>query len=485
MTARSIGLAFGPLAFALTALTAPPAGMSGEAWLIAGLVVWVAAWWVTEAIPLTATALLPFVVLPLSGVMTARETASAYYAPILFLLLGGAFIALAIERTGLHRRLSLAILNAIGTSGGQTRLLLAFMVSAALLSMLISNTSTALIMMPMALAVLSAGAGSDLASSSEAVGKQDGLSGALPMGIAFAASIGGLGTIVGSPTNGIAVALLDDMIGLQISFADWMVFGLPIVIVGIPIAAVLIAKVQDVTAHPFDVASARQAIHDDAPWSSAEKRLVPVIAITFVLWMSQRWVAPYLPPNSWTDGTIAIIAALALFLLPDGSRENGKGRPMLKWDEANRAPWDVIMMFGGGLALAAGMQASGLAEWLGNALLPLEAVPLLLVALAIVAMVVLVTEFASNVATASAIIPVVASLAAALGLGEQAILLAMPAALAASWGFILPAGTGPNAIAWSTGRLKIQRLVKAGALLDIVGIFLIVFMVWGVAAIAS
>ena len=425
MTARSIGLAFGPLAFALTALTSPPAGMSSEAWLIAGLVVWVAAWWVTEAIPLTATALLPFVVLPLSGVMTARETASAYYAPILFLLLGGAFIALAIERTGLHRRLSLAILNVIGTSGGQTRLLLAFMVSAALLSMLISNTSTALIMMPMALAVLSAGAGSDLASSSEAVGKQDGLSGALPMGIAFAASIGGLGTIVGSPTNGIAVALLDDMIGLQISFADWMVFGLPIVIVGIPIAAVLIAKVQDVTAHPFDVASARRAIHDDAPWSSAEKRLVPVIAITFVLWMSQRWVAPYLPPNSWTDGTIAIIAALALFLLPDGSRENGKGRPMLKWDEANRAPWDVIMMFGGGLALAAGMQASGLAEWLGNALLPLEAVPLLLVALAIVAMVVLVTEFASNVATASAIIPVVASLAAALGLGEQAILLAM------------------------------------------------------------
>lgn len=158
---------------------------------------------------------------------------------------------------------------------------------------------------------------------------------------------------------------------------------------------------------------------------------------------------------------------------------------MLKWDEANRAPWDVIMMFGGGLALAAGMQASGLAEWLGNALLPLEVVPLLVIALAIVAMVVLITEFASNVATASAIIPVVASFAAALGLGEQAILLAMPAALAASWGFILPAGTGPNAIAWSTGRLKIQRLVKAGALLDLIGIFLIVFMVWGIAAVVG
>ncbi|QFT78749.1 DASS family sodium-coupled anion symporter [Erythrobacter sp. THAF29] len=472
MTARRIGLIVGPLAFAITLLTPAPGGMSAEAWLVAGLVVWMAAWWMTEAIPLTATALLPFIWLPLGGVMTARDTASAYYAPILFLLLGGAFIALAIERTGLHRRLSLAILKAIGTSGGQTRLLLAFMISAAILSMLISNTSTALIMMPMALAVL-AGGGAEQAAETE------GLYGALPMGIAFAATIGGLGTIVGSPTNGIAVALLDDMIGLQISFADWMVFGLPIVIIGVPLAALIISRVQQVASHPFDVAAARNAIDDHAPWSSAEKRLVPIIAITFALWMSRRWVAPYLPENSWTDGTIAIIASVALFLLPDGT-----GRPMLKWSEADRAPWDVIMMFGGGLALAAGMQASGLAEWLGDALLPLEAVPLAIVALAIVAMVVLITEFASNVATASAIIPVVASLAAALGLGEAAILLAMPAALAASWGFILPAGTGPNAIAWSTGHLKIERLVQAGLVLDLIGIGLIVGMVWLIAGIA-
>lgn len=475
MTARAIGLVLGPLAFAVTALTAPPAGMAEPAWLVAGLVIWMAAWWMTEAIPLTATALLPFIVLPLSGVMGAKDTASAYYAPILFLLLGGAFLALAIERTGLHRRLSLAILNTIGSGGGQTRLLLAFMTSAAILSMLISNTSTALIMMPMALAILSAGG----IAQTEDGPNTEGLSGALPMGIAFAASIGGLGTIVGSPTNGIAVALLDDMIALKIGFADWMAFGLPVVFVGIPLAAFIIAKVQRVAEHPFDVAAARTAIDDHTAWSSAERRLVPIIAITFVLWMSQRWVAPYLPADSWTDGTIAILASLALFLLPDGT-----GRPMLEWKEANRAPWGVIMMFGGGLALAAGMQASGLAEWLGNALLPLEVVPLVVIALAIVAMVVLVTEFASNVATASAIIPVIASLAAALGLGEQAILLAMPAALAASWGFILPAGTGPNAIAWSTGRLTIGRLVKAGAVLDLLGIFLIVAMVWAVATVA-
>jgi sodium-dependent dicarboxylate transporter 2/3/5 len=296
------------------------------------------------------------------------------------------------------------------------------------------------------------------------------------MGIAFAASIGGLGTLVGSPTNAIAAGLLDNMIGLEISFARWMMFGLPIVIIGIPIAALIIARVQHAKDEPFDVAAAREAISDDEPMGPAQKRVLIIVAVTFAAWMSRLWLAPLLPGGSWTDGTIAILASLALFLLPDGT-----GRPLLVWAEADRAPWGVIMMFGGGLALAAGMSASGLAQWLGDALLPLEALPLFVIALAIVAMVVLITEFASNVATASAIIPIVASLAAALGLGEQAILLAMPAALAASWGFVLPAGTGPNAIAWGTGRLRIGRLVKAGLVLDMIGIFMITAMVWGIA----
>ena len=466
MTAKQIGFAAGLAAFALTLVFPAPAGMPAQAWMVAGLVVWMAAWWMTEAIPLTATALLPFVVLPFAGVLTAKETAAAYYAPILFLILGGAFIALAIERTGLHRRLSLAILKMVGSGGGQSRLLLAFMMSAALLSMLISNTSTSLIMMPMALAVL---AGGGLAAD-----EQEGLAGALPMGIAFAASIGGLGTIVGSPTNGIAVALLDNMIGLQISFAQWTAYGLPIVLVGIPIAAFIIARVQRVASHPFDVGAARAAIDTHAAWTAPEKRLVPLIGITFVLWMTAPLLQSYLPDGSLTDGTIAIVAGILLFVLPDGT-----GRPLLVWKEADRAPWGVIMMFGGGLALAAGMGASGLAEWLGNALLPLSAVPLIVTALAIVAMVVLITEFASNVATASAIIPVVASLTVAMGVDP--VLLAMPAALAASWGFMLPAGTGPNAIAWSTGHIRLPRMVGAGVILDIVGVFLIVGLVWAVA----
>ena len=479
MTLRQIGLIFGPMAFTLTALLPPPAGMPPGAWLVAGLVVWMAAWWMTEAVPLSVTALLPFIILPLSGVASAEETAADYYSPILFLLLGGAFIALAIERTGLHRRLSLAILRLVGTSGGPARLLLAFMISSALISMFISNTSTALIMMPMALAVLDGGAppsssGCEAQPQAEPVGYQEGLFGALPMGIAFAASIGGLGTIVGSPTNAISVGMLDNIAGVRIGFAQWSLYGVPLVVLSIPLAAWIIARVQQVAAHPFDIAAARAAIMSNAGWSSAERRLAALFALTFAGWVTQPLVAPLLPPGAWSDGSIAAIAALALFLLPDGT-----GRTLLLWDEAKAAPWSVIFMFGGGLALAGGMQASGLTDWLGEALLPLEHWPLILVALAVTALVIVVTEFASNVATATGIIPVVAALVVALG--ADPVLLALPAALAASWGFMLPAGTGPNAIAWATGRIRIERVVVAGALLDIAGVFLIVGVVWGIA----
>lgn len=474
MTARKIGLFSGLLAFILTHIVAPPAGMDSGAWVVAGLVALMAAWWMTEAVPLPVTGLLPFIVLPLAGVMDAKTTASTYYSDIIFLLLGGAFIALTIERTGLHRRLALFLLKTVGRGGSEFRLLLAFMAAAAVLSMLISNTSTALIMMPVALAVLAGGEARD--GTSEAPVPQDGLSGALPMGIAFAASIGGIGTLVGSPTNAIAVGLIDEILGVRISFAQWSAFGLPVVLLGVPLAAWLIARTQRIAEHPFDLSAAHAAVEAQHDWSSAELRLVPIIAVTFLLWMGQPLLEPLLPAGALTEGSVAIAASLALFLLPDGT-----GRTLLAWNEADRAPWGVLLMFGGGLALAAGMSKSGLAAWLGQQLLPLEVLPLIVIACVAVALVIVVTEFASNVATASGIIPVVAALAAALGVDP--VLLAMPAAIAASWGFILPAGTGPNAIAWATGRIRIGRLVGAGLALDLVGIFLIVGMVWMIAAI--
>ncbi len=466
MDMRKIALMAGPLGFALTLLLAPPAGMPATAWITAGLVWWMAVWWMTEAMPLSATAMLPFILLPLTGVADANKTAGSYYSPIMFLFIGGAFLALAIERTGLHRRLALAMLAHAGTS--PLRLLLAVMAATASISTMISNTSTALIMMPMALAIL--------ASGGVKPGDTEGMAGALPMGVAFAATLGGFGTIVGTPTNAIAVALLDRTLGVKISFIEWSLFGMPIVLVGVPLAAFIIARVHRLSHDTFDPAGARAAIEHSVAWTLPERRLLPVFALAVLAWITLPLTEPLFPKGGLTDGTIAAIAGLSLFVIPDGT-----GRPLLVWKEANRAPWDVVLMFGGGLSLAMGMDVSGLSTWLGTAMLPLAAVPLPIVALVLVAFVIVVTEFASNIAAASGVMPVVAALCGALH--ADPLLLALPAALAASWGFMLPAGTGPNALAWATGHIAMPRVLRAGLMLDLAGTLLIVAVVWSMASI--
>lgn len=468
MTAQRIGFWLGLASFALTIFLPAPQGMPTAAWPAAGLVMWMALWWMTEAIPLYATALLPFLVLPLTGIADAAKTASAYYSPIMFLFIGGAFLALTIERTGLHRRLAMFIMR----FGGQTpwRLLLGVMTATALLSTIISNTSTALIMMPMALAILAAGGVQP--------GETRGMAGALPMGIAFAASIGGLGTMIGTPTNALAAGLLERTLGVKITFLEWSLYGMPIVILGVPLAALIIARVQRLGGDGFDPVAARGAIAHSLGWTAPERRLVPIVLLAFALWVSLPWLETLFPKGGLTDGTIAALVGISLFVLPDGT-----GRRMLTWPEANRAPWDVVLMFGGGMSMAMGMTESGLAGWLGTMLLPLASVSLPVMALILVAFVILVTEFASNIAAASGIMPVVVALVGAFH--ADPILLALPAAIAATWGFMLPAGTGPNAIAWATGHITMPRMIRAGLMLDLAGVFLIVGAVWGVAALLS
>jgi sodium-dependent dicarboxylate transporter 2/3/5 len=451
-------------AFTIMLLLPAPAGMPPAAWQTTALVVLMATWWMTQALPLTATALLPFLAFPLFGIMTASETAGAYYSPILFLVLGGAIIALAIERTGLHRRLALAIVTRGGSS--PAAMLFAFMAATAILSLIVSNTATTLIMIPIAVAMLTA--------AKVEPGHTDGFAGALAMGIAFAASVGGLGTLVGSPTNAIAAGIIERSTGLRIDFLTWAIYGLPLVAVSIPLCWYILMKVQRVQPTDFDPATALAGIGECGVWSTAEKRLVPLIAAVVAAWVALPFLTTLLPKDSLTDGTIAVAAALLLFVIPDGT-----GRAILNWEEANRAPWGVIMLFGGGLALAAGIGESGLADWLGVALQPLRSVHPLVVAVALVALVILITEFASNVAAASGIIPVVAGMIAATGIDP--ILLALPAAWAASWGFMLPSGTGPNAIAWATGHIALPRMLKAGLMLDLAGVPLLVGIVWLIA----
>ncbi|MGE3692313.1 MAG: SLC13 family permease [Novosphingobium sp.] len=468
MTARRIGFWIGLAGFLVAVLTSPAAGMPPKAWLAAGLVWWMAVWWMTEALPLYVTAMLPFVVLPLLGIADVNKTASAYYSPVMFLILGGAFLALAIERTGLHRRLALAILARSGDR--PWHVLLAVMTATALMSMIVQNTTTALIMMPLALGMLAAGGIEE--------GDTHGMAGALPIGIAFAANIGGLGTIVGTPTNAISAGIISESMGRTIGFAEWSLYGLPLVAIGIPIACAIVARVQRLDRDRFDPAATRIAIGQAGAWSQAEKRLAMLLVLAVAAWIALSFVQPLLPKGTIDDGTVAVVAGIALFLLPDGA-----GRPMLTWPEANRAPWDVVLMFGGGLALAMGMGDSGLAAWIGEMLMPLSAVPLIVVALVVVTVTILITEFASNIAVAAAIMPVIAALAVALG--ADPILLALPAAIAATWGFMLPSGTGPNAIAWASGHVALPRVLKAGFILDVAGIFLIVGVVWAIAAAAG
>ncbi len=541
--------------FILLLLLPAPPGMSAAAWTVAALALLMAYWWMSEAVPLTVTAFLPFLVVPFTGAMDANKIAAAYYSPILFLILGGALLALAIEKAGLHRRLALAIVGrARSTPGG---LLFAFIVATALLSMFISNTSTALIMMPMALALLAAG-GTDpeeqggfpaalvlgiafaatigglgtlvgsptnaivgrarstpggllfafivatallsmfisntstalimmpmalalLAAGGTDPEEQGGFPAALVLGIAFAATIGGLGTLVGSPTNAIAAGLIEAATGESISFLRWASYGVPVVLLSLPVLAIILMTVLGVRASGFDVAGARAEMmrHVAGPWNSAERRLVPILLLVVALWIGQRWLEPLLPKDSLTDGTIAMAGALLLFLVPAGRGGRGDGAengPLLTWKEANQAPWAIVMMFGGGLALAAAMGASGLADWLGAALAPLGALPLPVIVLLVVALMIGFTEFASNVATASGILPVVAALA--MGMGVDPMLLLMPAALAASWGYILPAGTGPNAIAYATGRARIGDFARTGVALDVAGLLILTAPVW-------
>ena len=461
MKAERIGFWGGLIVFVVMLALPAPAGMEPLAWRVAALTILMATWWMTQALPLTVTALLPFLALPLMDIMTAQDVAKEYYSPTLFLILGGAFLALTIERTGMHRRVALAILGRSGHT--VTGLMIAFMGSTALLSMVMSNTSIALIMVPIAVAVLAAGGTKP--------GETDGLAGALIMGVAFAAAIGGLGTLVGSPTNAIAAGLVEKQLGIQISFLTWMLYGLPVVIIGVPLCAFILLRVQNVTAGSFDVDAARESIGKARPMSIAEKRLVPIFLLVIGMWIAQPLLEPMLPKGGITDGSIAIAGSLLLFLIPDGT-----GRPLLTWHEADRAPWGVIMMFGGGLALAAGITQSGLAAWLGEALEPLSVVHPVIIALALTALVILITEFASNVATASGVLPVVAGLVAATGADPW--LMAMAASMAASWGFMMPSGTGPNAIAWASGHIALPKMVKAGFFLDLAGIPLIVGAVW-------
>ncbi len=533
----------GLLILVAAAVVPPPAGLSAAGFMTLGVLATMALWWFTETLPVTATALLPFVVLPATGAGKLAEVAASYMSPVIFLVLGGALLALAMEKSGLHRRLAVAVLTRAGTAPG--RLVLAFMAATAFVSMWVSNTASTLIMMPIAVSVLAA----VLPAAGERSVAERHFALTLVLGVAYAASIGGLGTLIGSPTNAIAAGVLERSLAVKIDFLHWLAFGIPLVLVAIPLAWWVLTRI----AYPFalpalDRSRLLAAIGPQSRWSPAERRLLPVLLFAAVAWVALPLLR--IPALAGVeDSSIAILAALALFVipagrkaavdvapdpaaartapgasvaesrlenrsdlfrknksdsfsgwktnpssfppiekpalvarvgLPDESRQGPLSDPepagaptgtLLEWRDTTRAPWDVLFLFGGGLALAEAITRTGLGTWLGAWIGGASTLPLPVFVLLVTLVVIVVTEFASNVAAAASFIPVVAGVTVALGLDP--LVLTLPAALAAGWGFMMPAGTPPNAIAYATGQVTVPQMIRAGIWIDLLGLLVI------------
>lgn len=448
----------------LMLLIAPPEGMSILAWRTAAIGALMATWWITEAIPIPATALLPIVLFPLLGIATVAATTAPYANPVIYLFLGGFLIAMALESCGLHKRMALAVLAVVGTKPGN--LILGFMAATAFISMWVSNTATVVMMLPMATSVIALAHGGDAATDEP---RSRAFDIALLLGIAYAASIGGLGTLIGTPPNALLAGFMSETYGVRIGFAEWMLLGVPIVVIGLPFAWLLLTR----WLHPLGsdpIAGGAAMLREEAaalgPVSRAEWLVGTITALTAAAWVTRPIIEQWLP--AITDTGIAITGALLMFVVPLAWRPP---RAALTWVQAERLPWSVLILFGGGLSLAAAIQQTGLAGWIGTELGALAGWPLLAVILGVTAVVIFLTELTSNTATAAAFLPVVASLAA--GIGADPLLLAIPTALAASCAFMLPVATPPNAIVYGTGALTIPQMAKAGVWLNIFFMFLI------------
>ncbi|MAE94568.1 MAG: anion transporter [Deltaproteobacteria bacterium] len=486
---RRAGLVLGPCLALLVAWLLPTEGgpteegtalLSQGARITAALAVWMATWWMTEAIPLYATALLPLAVLPLAGARTIRETAAPYAHELIFLFMGGFVLALAMQRWGLDRRIALALLQRVGAR--PARVVAGFMGLTAVFSMWVSNTATAVMMLPIAISVIGLlggkRGGSGEPGSSETEGQA--FSRALLLGIAYAASIGGVGTLIGTPPNLFLASFVSQELGVEIGFARWMAVGLPLVGVFLPITWWVLTRVVfpiRIRHVPGGDEMCRSAALALGPVQRAEWITLVVFLAAALAWLTRPWLAGIeiggaSPLAGLSDPGIAITAALALFVLPAGG---GRGAVM-DWETAVKLPWGLLLLFGGGLSLAAALQAHGVGAYLGSQVQALAGVSPLLLVLAVVAGMIFLTEVTSNTATTATLVPILAGIAPSLGL--EPLLLIVPATVAASCAFMLPVATPPNAVVFGSGHVRIGDMVRAGLWLNMIGIALITGLVY-------
>ncbi|MEL6686062.1 MAG: DASS family sodium-coupled anion symporter [Pseudomonadota bacterium] len=444
-----------------------------HAWIALSLLLLMACWWVSEAIPIPVTSLLPLVILPLFSVKTIRATAADYFHPIVVLLLGGFIVAKAIERWNLHERIALNIVSAIGSS--PDRLIAGFMLAAALLSMWISNTATSILMMPIAVSVAMAVSRGEAGNRTFMI--------ALLLGIAYACSIGGLGTYIGTPTNLLIKDAIEGATGQEIDFTSWMMLGVPTVLVLVPLAWFVLTRwafklgPNDISAGQEIIQSRRSVL---GALSTPEKRTIMIFICVAALWIFGRplramEVGSIMPLAGLTDHVTAIFGVILCFLVPSGSKTE-PGSAVLDWETAEQIPWGVVLLFGGGMALAGVVRTSGLGDWVGGELSVFADLPPIILILMVTTMVIFITEVASNIATAAALAPVLIALAGQTGIDP--IMLGAPVALAASCAFMLPMATGPNAVAYATGQVDLPTMAKAGIRLNLLAIMAITLIAY-------
>jgi solute carrier family 13 (sodium-dependent dicarboxylate transporter), member 2/3/5 len=469
---QRVGLFAGPAVMIAMLLLPAPAGMSAEAWRTAAVAALMAIWWVAEALPLPVTALLPLTLFPLLGVLSIRATAAPYANPIIFLFLGGFIIALAMQRWGLHRRIALSVVRRVGT--GPHMLVLGMMAASAFVSMWVSNTATAVMMLPIGLSVI------QLVRPDAEYGEgrpvDFNFAVCIMLGIAYACSIGGLATLIGTPPNALLAGFMLETYGVEISFVQWMGVGLPLVLVTLPLAWLLLTRVTfpiRIGGIPGGAQAIAAAQRELGPPSRGEMWVAVVFVTAALLWIGRPLLQPLAP--GLTDTGIAIGAAIILFAIPIDRRMSTF---VMDWQTAAGLPWGVLLLFGGGLALAEAVSVTGLAEWIAGAIAGVGALPTVVLLLTITAVVIFLTELTSNTATAAAFLPFIASLA--VGLGEDPLLLAVPAAIAASCAFMMPVATPPNAIVYGSGYVTIPQMVRAGFWLNVLFIVAITALAYTV-----
>lgn len=442
-----------------------PEDVPPAAWRTAAVGALMAVWWMTEALPLAATALVPLVLFPLLEVADFSAAAAPYANPLIFLFMGGFLLAMAMERWALHRRLALSIINRMGTR--PLAIIAGFMTATAFLSMWVSNTATAMMMLPIGLSVVELvrhRTGTDAEQTHFAI--------VLMLVIAYGSSIGGIGTLIGTPTNALLAGFMAETYDVEISFVGWMQLGLTLVVVALPLVFLLLTKV----IFPIrlrEIPGGRAFIQGElralGPMSRPEKAVAAVFVGTAVLWIVRPLLGGVLP--ALTDAGVAMTSALLLFILPANLR---RGTALLDWEHARRLPWGVLLLFGGGLSLAAAIQETGLAAWIGEQMALLGDLPLIVILLAVVTVVTFLTELTSNTATAAAFLPVLASVS--LGIGQDPLWLGVPAALAASCAFMMPVATPPNAIVYGSSFVTIRHMARAGFVLNLLFIVLITLL---------